>query len=125
MTNNDKQVEEILKKKNELESYVYSLRNNIMTIYEPYSDQQTYEKILILCDENEDWLYGEGQAANKSAFQTKLDEMLKYGQPIEKRYKEFNSLPEHFVALNNAINEATTLLNSQDEKYKHITNEDR
>lgn len=81
--------------------------------------------ILKLSNENEEWLYGEGQTANKSAFQTKLDEMLKYGQPIEKRYKEFTTLPEYFVALNNAINEATTLLNSQDEKYKHISNDDR
>ena len=113
MANNDRQIQEILRKKNELESYVYDIRNKITSTYEEYCDKETQQIILKLSNENEEWLYGEGQTANKSAFQSKLDEMQKYGQPIEKRYKEFTSLPEYMVGLNNAINEATGLLSSQ------------
>lgn len=90
-----------------------------------YCDEQARTTIQKMCDEGEDWLYGDGEDTTKSAYQEKLDQLIKHAKPIQARYTQFTQLPEYFQAFHNAINEATNIINSQDEKYKHITNEDR
>lgn len=78
-----------------------------------------------MCDQDEDWLYGEGEDTTKSAYQQKLDKLQSQARPIYNRYTEYIQIPEYFQAFQNAINEATNILNNQEEKYQHITNEDR
>lgn len=125
MNNHDILIQSILHKKNELESLVYESRQNVVGVYSEYCEEKQKSVIQVLSEQFEDWLYSEGQDATKSAYQDKLDTMLSHTRPIQNRYNEYMQLPDYFQAFQNAINEATNILNSQDEKNKHITPEDR
>ena len=86
MSNSDKQIHEILRKKNELESLVYELRQNVSGSHEQYLDDTLRQTIQSQCDQDEDWLYGEGEDTTKSAYQTKLDHLVKLSKPVYQRY---------------------------------------
>lgn len=75
MCNNDKQIHDILKKKNQLESLVYELRENVSGSHQDYLDDTLRQTIQTQCDQDEDWLYGDGEDASKSAYQAKLDHL--------------------------------------------------
>lgn len=89
MNNDDQHIHSILKKKNELESFVYELRQNVGGIYLEYCDEQQRQAIQHMCDQEEDWLYGEGEDTTKSAYQQKLDKLVSQAKPIQNRYYEF------------------------------------
>lgn len=125
MCNSDRQIHEILRKKNELESLVYELRQNVSGSHEAFLDDSLRQTIQSQCDQDEDWLYGDGEDTTKSAYQAKLDHLQKLARPVYQRFQEFQLLPDYFSALNNALLEAEKELAKQDDKLKHITPEDR
>ena len=89
MNNDDQHIHSILQKKNELESFVYELRQNVTTIYQEYCDDKQKRDIQAMCDQDEDWLYGEGEDTTKSAYQQKLDKLQSQARPIYNRYTEY------------------------------------
>ena len=70
----DEQILEFKAVKNELESFVYDMRNNIQEYgnLENYIDPAIKGDFLNKLNEAVDWIYGEGQSASNDLYKEKL-----------------------------------------------------
>ena len=127
MAAQDKHIKELQEKKNDLEAYIYSMRDRVnggdLSEYIVDSEKASFSNLM---DSMENWLYSdEAEHANKSAFVSKLEELQKYGGPAEERYREAEERPLAISELEAAINEYGALAASTDAAYEHISAEDR
>ncbi|EEA25736.1 adenyl-nucleotide exchange factor sse1 [Talaromyces marneffei ATCC 18224] len=88
MTMEDKLVADTDEKKNELESYIYELRDKIETTYEEFSSEEEKEKLRAKLTEAEDWLYEEGEDTTKAIYVSKMEEIRFIAGPIIQRYMD-------------------------------------
>ena len=87
----------------QVEEYVYYFRDalsNKLAAYEEEGKRAAFVKELT---EVEEWLYGDGEGANKGKFVEKLESLQKTGEPISMRAREFEMLPDAFARLDKAI----------------------
>jgi len=88
--------------------------------------QPQYKTTLLAeLEKVEGWLYGEGLKSNKSTYESKLVELKKLGDPVTNRFKEYETVPEHFGDFHNNLGVYESVAVSDDEKFAHITPEDR
>jgi heat shock protein 4 len=128
MAQQDRIIEETSDKRNELESYIYEARNQLLDKFAPFVSGDFKEKFDNKLNELEDWLYSdEGFDSTKSVYQSKLDEALAFGRPIEKRFIEAENRPASTSSLLNAIEQMKKTANESQtaEKFSHWTDEDR
>ncbi|KFY42344.1 hypothetical protein V494_02471 [Pseudogymnoascus sp. VKM F-4513 (FW-928)] len=88
----DKLVADTDEKKNELETYVYEMRNNIDDKYAEFASDAEKEKLKARLEQVEDWLYDEGEDTTKAVYIAKYDEIRALAGPIAQRY--FDKLEE-------------------------------
>ncbi|KAF2427224.1 putative heat shock protein Hsp88 [Tothia fuscella] len=86
MAMEDKLVADTEDKKNELESYIYELRNKIDEQYSEFASDEEKEKIRAKCESSEDWLYDEGEDATKAVYISKIEEIRAVAGPVVQRY---------------------------------------
>lgn len=129
MANADRIVRETSDARNELESYIYDMRDKIssesqLKSYCTEAEQTTFSGVL---ESMENWLYEEGFDATKSVYIKKLDELKKHGSPIESRQYEARTRPTAMTMLQKTIEKYTSWLNTSagDENFAHITDEER
>jgi hypothetical protein len=81
----DENILEFKAVKNELESFVYEMRNNISEYgsLERYIDPSIKNDYLQKLNLAVDWIYGEGQSAAKDVYKSKLEEFKKVGVPVK------------------------------------------
>jgi len=129
MANADRVVRETSDARNELESYIYDMRDKIISESQLATFCTDAEKTAFSTklESFENWLYEDGFDANKSAFVKKLEELKQLGNPIENRQYEARTRPNANTMLQKTIEKYTSWLNSSqgDEKYAHITDEER
>jgi len=123
----DRQIRELQERKNDLESYIYSMRDRVsggnLSDYIAQADKDTFLKLL---EEMENWLYEEeAETANKSLFISKLDELKKFGEPPAERYREEEQRPDAYRELEKVLTEYSNLAATQDPAYEHIDAEAR
>ncbi|KAI1645878.1 heat shock protein Hsp88 [Daldinia loculata] len=82
----DKLVADTEEKKNELETYIYDLRNKLDDQYADFASEEEKEKLRSKLTETEDWLYEEGEDATKAVYIAKMDEIRAMAGPITQRY---------------------------------------
>ncbi|KMU86175.1 heat shock protein Hsp88 [Coccidioides immitis H538.4] len=82
----DKLVADTEDKKNELESYIYELRDKIDGVYAEYSNDEEKEKVKAKLDQTEDWLYDDGEDTTKAVYVAKMDEIRFLAGPIIQRH---------------------------------------
>lgn len=82
----DKLVADTEEKKNELETYIYDLRNKLDDQYADFASEEEKEKLRAKLTESEDWLYEEGEDATKATYIAKMDEIRAMAGPITQRY---------------------------------------
>ncbi|PGH11510.1 hypothetical protein AJ80_07076 [Polytolypa hystricis UAMH7299] len=82
----DKLVADTEDKKNELESYIYELRDKIVGVYSEFSSEEEKDKIRAKLDLTEDWLYDEGEDTSKAVYTSKMEEIRFIAGPIIQRY---------------------------------------
>ena len=85
--------EETADAKNAVESYVYSLRNDLYDRLANFVDPEKKQEIMSALDAAEEWLYDEGEDEKKSVYVAKLKEMEKMGEPIKARAREADMRP--------------------------------
>lgn len=129
MANIDRVVKETSDMRNELESYIYDMRDKI-TSSSHLSDYATdAEKAAFTTKQEaiENWLYEDGFDATKSVYSEKLAELKEIGGPIENRSIEAQGRPSALSALQATLEKYKLWLNESqtDEKYAHITDEER
>jgi heat shock protein 4 len=125
MANLDRITTETYEKKNELESYIYDMRNKSEDKYAQYIQPAHKSALLQELEKVENWLYGEGLKSVKATYHAKLDELKKLGEPITNRFREYEQIPEHFGEFHNNLAIYETVVTSNDENFAHITPEER
>ncbi|EHK99791.1 Actin-like ATPase [Glarea lozoyensis ATCC 20868] len=82
----DKLVADTEDKKNELETYIYDMRNKIDDTYADFASEDEKTKLKAKLEASEDWLYDEGEDATKAVYVQKMDEIRAVAGPIAQRY---------------------------------------
>ncbi|XDG09079.1 hypothetical protein ABKA04_008694 [Annulohypoxylon sp. FPYF3050] len=82
----DKLVADTEEKKNELETYIYDLRNKLDDQYADFANDDEKDKLRSKLTESEDWLYEDGEDATKAVYVAKMDEIRAMAGPITQRY---------------------------------------
>ncbi|RAL66124.1 hypothetical protein DID88_005795 [Monilinia fructigena] len=86
MNMEDKLVADTEEKKNELETYIYEMRNKIDDQYAEFASDEEKEKLKAKLEASEDWLYDEGEDTTKAVYVAKMDEIRMVAGPIAQRY---------------------------------------
>ncbi|KAL2200392.1 Hsp70 protein-domain-containing protein [Corynascus similis CBS 632.67] len=88
MAMEDKLVADTEEKKNELETYIYDLRNKLDDQYADLASEEEKEKIREKLTASEDWLYDEGDDTTKAVYIAKMDEIRALAGPVVQRHFE-------------------------------------
>lgn len=73
MANQDNHTNEVYGSKNELEAYVYSMKDQLQGKLKEYTTTSENARIKKELDDEYEWLYGDGVASTKSQYITRLD----------------------------------------------------
>lgn len=92
----DKLVGDTEEKKNELETYIYEMREKMYDQYAEFASDDEKEKVKAKVDATEDWLYDEGEDTTKAVYISKMDEIRAIAGPIVQRY--FDKIEEERAA---------------------------
>lgn len=129
MTSIDRLVKETADTRNELESYIYDMRDKIISDRDlkPYCTDEESSKFSTMLEDFENWLYEDGFDAVKAVYAEKLAELRKLGDPIEYRKRESEARPSAIANLQKSLEGFKNWLNasSTDDKFSHITDEER
>merc|ERR1719424_1162473 len=110
---------------NELESYVYAMRDAISTRYSKFATEEEASSISAKLTASEDWLYDEGADATKAVYVAKLDELKADVASIIAREREADDRPEAFKALEAALAKYVAFAESTDEEFAHVEKEQK
>jgi heat shock protein 4 len=128
MGNQDRIVKETADMRNELETYIYNMRDKIESESQlgAYANQQDKDAFVKKNEEMETWLYEEGFDATKNVYAAKLAELKKLGAPIEKRAEEASARPIAVSALQKNVEKFKKwLADAQgNEAFSHILDEE-
>eukprot|EP01039_Chlorochromonas_danica_P008469 gene8469-9335_t len=125
MANQDRLITETADKRNEVEAYIYSMRDKIDGVLRDYATSSEKEKLTRLLQDAEDWLYGDGFEAAKSDYITKLGQLQAVGNPIDQRYLEAQHRPQAVDNLKKQADLCKAFASTYDEATSHITEEER
>ena len=105
MSNNDRVIKETADMRNELESYIYDMRDKIVSDSQlaPYASMKERETMSSTLESVESWLYEDGFDATKSVYADKLKELKKIGDPIIFRQSEALTRPNAISSLQRTI----------------------
>nr|XP_060511801.1 heat shock 70 kDa protein 4L [Panthera onca] len=109
--------------KNAVEEYVYDFRDKLGTVYEKFITQEDLNKLSTILEDTENWLYEEGEDQPKQIYVDKLQELKKYGQPIQMRYMEHEERPKALNDLGKKIQLVMKVIEAyrnKDERYDHL-----
>ncbi len=121
----DRIIVETADKRNELESYIYSMRDKLDGKLKGYYSQDEATKLKNLLNESEEWLDGDGWDATKGKYTAKLDELYAISNPIETRIVEEANRPGAIEQLKKQIESCKTFAANTDDRFKHIDETDR
>ncbi len=128
MANIDRVVIETSNMRNELESYVYDMRDKIISESQlkPFTTEDERTTFSDALEKTENWLYEDGFDATKKVYAEKLKDLKAYGSPIEFRLSESKTRPNAMSTLQRTVEKYQSWLNSStgDEQYAHITEEE-
>merc|ERR1712023_96475 len=125
MANEDRLITETADKRNELESYIYSMRDKLVGEYKKFASDDESASLNSALLETEDWLYGDGFDSVKSEYKKKLDDLKVVGDKIEFRCVESEGRASAVEGLKKQIELCKNFASNRDEAYSHITDDDR
>lgn len=122
----DKLVADTEERKNALEEYIYDTRGKLDERYAAFVQPEEKEKILAQLTESEDWLYSEeGEDAAKSAYVSRLDNLVQLAQGVAERWKQHEERPRAAAELREVLNKYVNIFENEAEKYSHLSEEDK
>jgi heat shock protein 4 len=113
MAQQDRLIQETYEKRNELEAFVYDIRNKLNDKYDQFIKPEAKANFLQNLNDVENWLYGDGAKASKMEYQAKLDQIRAVVSMLEKRYKDFDLIPQYISQFANNLTSTEQLLTSQ------------
>jgi heat shock protein 4 len=121
----DRLIQETADKRNELESYIYSMRDRLDGALKEYASPAERDELKSLMTVAEDWLYNEGFESTKGEYARKIDELRLVGDKIELRFNEVTARPPAVDALKKQMELCKSFAANYDEAHAHISDEDR
>lgn len=126
MAQQDRIIRETSRVKNQLESYLYAIRDRLRGDLAPYTTDAEAADFTSKLEDMEDWLYSdEGLDSNKSTYANHLAELEKRGRPLESRMEETQGRPAAVDSLRNTIDLYKRFANSTDDATAHISEADK
>lgn len=125
MAYEDRLITETADKKNEVESYIYNMRDKLDGPLKAFAAPAEKDSLKALMSEIENWLYDEGYETTKQEYERKLAELKKSGGPIEHRAHQQAQRPAAIDSLKKQIEMCKAFTANYDEAHAHITEEDR
>jgi len=116
-----KDIIETDEKRNDLESYIFTIRDRIgeSGMYGAFISPADREKLQGELTKTEDWLYDTFDAT-KVQYIDKLEELKKLGEPAAFRFKEAEMRDEWIKAVEGTIKNYSTAAKEPGESYSHI-----
>uniref|UniRef100_A0A8C7U3Q5 Heat shock protein 4 like n=1 Tax=Oncorhynchus mykiss TaxID=8022 RepID=A0A8C7U3Q5_ONCMY len=102
--------------KNAVEEYVYDLRDKLCGIYEKYTTEEDSNRLTLMLEDTENWLYEEGEDQDKQVYVDKLEDL----KPVHDRHREQEDRPRAFEEMGKKIQ----LYMKADERYQHLNAEE-
>uniref|UniRef100_A0A673C5K8 Heat shock protein 4 like n=1 Tax=Sphaeramia orbicularis TaxID=375764 RepID=A0A673C5K8_9TELE len=113
----DKLVKEQNDAKNAVEEYVYDLRDKLCGVYEKYITEEDSNRLTLMLEDTENWLYEDGEDQPKQVYVDKLD-ALKDERYLHLSVEEMStvekSVNEGMGWMNNKMNAQSKLAITQD-----------
>ncbi|KAK7926314.1 hypothetical protein WMY93_008624 [Mugilogobius chulae] len=109
--------------KNNVEEYVYEMRDKLHGVLEKYVTEADRDAFSLKLEDTENWLYEDGEDQQKQVYIDKLAELKKMGQPICDRFTEAEERPRAFEELGRQIQQYMKIVESykaKDEQYIHL-----
>jgi len=122
---NDRIVMETAEKRNAIEEYLFDMKRRLyedLASFVSEADRASFESVL---DATDEWLYEDGEDCSKAVYTAKLEELHNIGNPIAARKKESDARSDSIRNLTSQIETWRGLAASTDEKYSHITPDER
>merc|ERR1711971_1231682 len=122
MAKADRDEAERLNSKNSVEEYIYEIRGKICDELEDFMLEGDREKFSRELTDAEDWLYEDGEFADKKTYTEKLATLRMTGEAVRKRRREFNERPEainQFGQCMQLAQKAVDSFKAGDEKFNH------
>jgi heat shock protein 4 len=121
----DKMITETADKRNELESYIYAMRDKLDGALSTYGAPKEKDSLKALLTSAEDWLYGDGFDSTKSLYTKKIDELRAVGDKIERRLTENENRPAAIEGLKKQLELCKAFSSKYGEDYAHIEENER
>ena len=114
-------------RRNDLETYVYDIRDKIESYdYETYMLSDAREAYVATLEETEEWLYtDEGNESNKKVYIDKLANLRSIGDRVLTLKRERENIGDAVENFKTARAKDISIVDSEDEKYAHLTKEER
>ncbi|KAM9331954.1 heat shock 70 kDa protein 4a isoform 3-T3 [Pholidichthys leucotaenia] len=109
--------------KNNVEEYVYDIRDKLHGVLEKFVNEADRNLFSLKLEETENWLYEDGEDQQKQVYIDKLVELKKLGQPIQERYMEAEERPKAFEELGRQIQMNRKVIDAykaKDKLYDHL-----
>ncbi|XP_068187462.1 heat shock 70 kDa protein 4a [Antennarius striatus] len=109
--------------KNNVEEYVYDMRDKLHGALEKFVNEADRDAFSLKLEETENWLYEDGEDQKKQVYINKLAELTKLGQPIYERYMEAEERPKAFEELGRQMQQYMKIIEAykaKDEQYCHL-----
>uniref|UniRef100_A0A3Q1ELD3 Heat shock protein 4a n=1 Tax=Acanthochromis polyacanthus TaxID=80966 RepID=A0A3Q1ELD3_9TELE len=109
--------------KNNVEEYVYDMRDKLHGVLEKFVNEADRDSFSLKLEDTENWLYEDGEDQQKQVYIDKLAELKKFGQPIHERYMETQERPKVFEELGRQIQMYMKIIEAykaKDELYDHL-----
>jgi hypothetical protein len=111
--------------KNSLEEFVYTTRDKLCDKYKDFATDDERSTLKEKLATTEDWLYDEGYDEVKAVYDERLAELEKMTSVFSTRFHESEERPRAANALHEEISAYLGVVNSTDEKFDHINEEER
>jgi len=123
MNNQDRAEADRLTAKNSVEEYIYDIRGKLCEELEEFMVEEDRNKYSLELEDAENWLYEDGEFAEKPEYQKKLSELQVKGEAVKKRRFEFETRPEAINQFGQCLQLAQKVVDAYkggDEKYNHL-----
>jgi heat shock protein 4 len=84
----DKLVADTENEKNNLESFIYELKDKILDVYAEFASDDEKARLNTKLETIEEWLYDEGDDASKAQYVSKKEDIRSIAGPIIQRYND-------------------------------------
>merc|ERR1711962_1229520 len=127
MAKQDKEEADRLNAKNSVEESIYDIRGKICDDLEAFMLEDDRNQFSLELEDVGNWLYEDGEYADKPTYSTKLTALRTKGEAVKKRRKEFHERPEainQFGQCMQLAQKAVDSFKTGDEKFNHLDSQE-